>query len=67
LLDWLEDKGTPLFRHEGPTNGETVLWSVEADDVAAAAARGIGGPPPSLDAGTAGEPTPGAGDDGGTP
>jgi hypothetical protein len=67
LLDWLEDNGTPLFRDEGPTNGETVLWIVDRDALAAAAARGIGGPPPPpLDAGTAGEPVPEAGD-GGTP
>ena len=67
MLDWLEENGTAVFRHEGATNGETVLWSVEPDDLAAAAARGVGGPPPpAVDAGTAGEPVPEAGD-GGTP
>ncbi|WP_100499826.1 ArnT family glycosyltransferase [Geodermatophilus chilensis] len=67
LLAWLETEGTPLFRHTGPTNGETVLWSVEEADLRAAAARGVGGPPPPpVDAGTAGEAVPEAGD-GGTP
>jgi hypothetical protein len=67
LLSWLEENGEALFRHEGPTNGETVLWFVEDEDLAAAAARGVGGPPPPpVDAGTAGEAVPGAGD-GGTP
>ncbi|SDN54657.1 phospholipid carrier-dependent glycosyltransferase [Geodermatophilus sp. DSM 45219] len=67
LLEWLEDNGTPLFRDVGPTNGETVLWSVDQDDLTSAADRGVGGPPPPpLDAGTAGEPVP-EGGDGGTP
>ncbi len=57
MLDWLAEEGTPLFRHEGPTNGETVLWAVDPEDLAAAAAQGVGGPPlPPVDAGTAGEP-----------
>ncbi|RFU22374.1 phospholipid carrier-dependent glycosyltransferase [Geodermatophilus marinus] len=65
LLVWLEANGEPLFRHAGPTNGETVLWSVDEDDLAAAAALGIGGPPPPpVDAGTAGEAVPEAGDRG---
>jgi Dolichyl-phosphate-mannose-protein mannosyltransferase len=67
LLDWLEANGTEVFRDEGPTNGDTVLWSVDPDDLAAAAARGVGGPPPPpVDAGTAGEPVPEE-RDGGTP
>ncbi len=65
LLDWLEEQGTPLYRHEGPTNGETVLWSIDPEAVVTAAALGVGGPPlPPVDAGTAGEAVPEAGPDG---
>ncbi|RBY78263.1 hypothetical protein DQ238_12255 [Geodermatophilus sp. TF02-6] len=65
LLDWLEANGTPLFRADGPTNGQTVLWSVPPDALARAAADGVGGPPPPpVDAGTAGEAVPEAGDRG---
>jgi hypothetical protein len=56
LLDWLEANETPVFRASGPTNGETVLWRLDPDDLAAAAARGVGGAAPApLDAGTAGD------------
>ena len=60
VLEWLEDNGRPVFRDEGATNGETVLWFVEPEELAVAAARDIGGPPPPpVDAGTAGEAVPG--------
>jgi hypothetical protein len=55
LLTWLEATETPVFHAEGPTNGELVLWRLHPDKLAAAATRGVGGPPPAaLDAGTAG-------------
>jgi hypothetical protein len=46
FLDWLEVNATPLFRSFGPTHGETVLWYIDAQKLALAAAENIGGPPP---------------------
>lgn len=44
LLDWLEAHATPLFQTTGPTNGATVLWYVDAQELARAAAEDVGGP-----------------------
>jgi hypothetical protein len=55
FLDWLEANATPLFRTTGPTHGETVLWYVDRQELALAAARGVGDtapPPQNTPAGT---------------
>jgi hypothetical protein len=63
FLNWLEANATPVFRTSGPTNGDTVLWYVDEQKLALAAAQNIGGPPP-LDTGVPGgasEQLPGSG------
>jgi 4-amino-4-deoxy-L-arabinose transferase-like glycosyltransferase len=47
LLDWLTGNATPLFRQPGPTNGETVLWFIDAPALERAAAADVGGPSPA--------------------
>ena len=46
LLDWLTRNATPVFRERGATNGETVLWFIEAPALEQAAAQDVGGPAP---------------------
>jgi hypothetical protein len=65
MLEWLEANATPVFRHAGPTNGETTVWFIEESRLRWGASRGVGGAPPEeLSAGTVGADALGGGDDG---
>jgi uncharacterized membrane protein len=61
FLDWLEANAQPVFRTTGPTHGDTVLWFIDQQTLARAAAAGVGPMEPAADPLTGRSPAAGAG------